>query len=540
MPTIAALLVLLLFYIPLVFNKIEIGIIAIPLLGIANLLYLLSKSKNLVHLGLFIIPIVLFLLYSKFWIGVGREARDPLGMGGVAAGLMVYIALIGLVGFLEFFTVKQLIGDFPKFFSVFTNWRVNELKAWLTLMMLVPLAAHLVTVFLYIDARRNDSDIIQSRLVTADNRPLKFLNDRNFQYYNRSRGLLKEGTPAEAVRLKVGKIKVLFSPELPVRFYQNQRIQSGFLAEETAFPIQGRQIRFSVDDQIAFYPDGTVKEGALGELAIFELAKQGRRITLPVGAEVSFHEDGSLLSFYPGSEADWSTGSGSAIKNSDSQKLLLYQDGSLKSGHLAQDTIFTVNGQNIPCKVNEPVEFYPDGNLKRGVLLREMTLLLGGGRQAVLAPDTEVFFNGSGILIGIEYCGRQGYFFDSAGVRIATLANGSYLYDKTEFLLDNRENVYIRYVEPERNPDFYEYEENIKINAIGFIYGSGENKCAEILEQNNIALDPGDEDPKLFMMFKYSNPKKETIREILFLEPVSIYYRDKKIDCPPFQWVRLR
>lgn len=508
----------------------------------ADLVYLLVRSKNSADMAVKLIPLVVVFL---IWLGLSNWARNvighPLGIG-LVVGILLYIVVIILGCLLEFFALKQLVADFLKALSLITHWRTADLKTWLALTMVIPLTAHILVAVWHVDANRQvmmtNREVVPSRILTVAKLPLEFCNDRDLQYYKDSRqSLVKEGKPCQKARLKVGGTEILFT-DILLSFYRTQAVQMGFLAEDTAIGIKKNKVLFSTGGSIEFYPTGGIKEGTLAEPTIFQLAKQGRRMTLPAGAEVSFYADGSLREFfYPHTDSEWLTGSGETvrIKKSDTGKLSLYQDGSIKFGCLAQDTTFVVQGQNIPCQADTPVEFYPDGSLKRGNILREMILPLGGGREAKLAPGTEVLFSLSGVLVGVDLGEQEGYL-NPDGEMIAVKAHGSYLYNRIEFMPIYRDTeFYVHYTDPRRVPDFSHLEEKVKIDAVGYFYGD----AIEILEQNEIMLAPGQEDFNLLVMFRYANPKTETIREILFMESMTIYYRDKQIACPAFTWVKV-
>ncbi len=538
MKYLVAILGLIFFYIPLIF-KLE-GLIVIPLLGIANTLYLFSRVKNPLHFWIIIIPLLLFYLYSRFWIGMGRSASDPLGMGGVAAGLMIYIFLIGVVGFLEFFTLKQIVTDFSKLVPVLTHWQMNDLKNWLFLTILIPIGAHLITGYLIVDSSRPKPTTVESRMISMNNRPIVFQNNADLKYFDgRFRSFVKHGSLVEATRLKVGEKWILFAPEYPMSFYKNQKVQSGILVEDTEFVVNGIQIRFSGDYSIEFYPNGAVKEGVLAEDTVFELAKQARKIFLPTEAKVTFYQKGALKSFYPPSGISLQTGAGVSIpaKMSDYQKVNLYPDGSLKSGYLAQNIALTINNQNVTLKDDEQVDFYPNGGLKRGTLAKDVVIRFIG-RETQFYAGTEVFFSDTGNLAGVHFL-SLGYYYHPDGTRIATRGSGSYLYKNTEIFAGQDNPVYIHYVETDRNSQFPEYvsDHRVEIDAVGYLYDNWE--CTEVLEKNNISIDFDDETPNILVMFRHSNPKKQKIREILFVEPVKIRCRDKDIKCPVFQWIRL-
>ncbi len=542
----------------------EAGGLFTLLLGVSNLLYLSSRAKKPLEFFLWLTPVLFLLLFFGMMRHWGQNTSgSPIGIGLLGAGI-IYVVCIGVFITLETATIISWISDLPRLKTLFLGWPGKELKDWLVLIMLLPLAVHLYTVFQYGPVSQ-DIKNLKPRVIQVRNRPASFYKGTLEYKGGLFHRTLREGVLTQKTLLTAGQKPVWFSPDKTICFYDNQSVQSGHLGTDTVFVLKGNPVKFLKDEPIEFYRDGSVKRGYLAQDTLFELVRYHKKVAASAGSDVSFYNDGSLQSFCLKADQVFQTISGEVILQSSKYSALdLYQDGSLAAGTLANNARIRVKDQWLSFKKDEAIRFYPDGGVKSGVLVKRVTFRLkdhsftakedesiyfyndGSLKKAVNAVDRQFLFAGTlqylpgelrfspeGILIG-QRIGNNEIIQNPQGQVICKLATGVFNYRGVKIRIDEKHRVYIHHPVQSQNNDIDAWDRNPEIDAIGYWY----DDCREILAKNGIQLRPEDREPDLLVMFHYADVAKETIRELLFLEKTVIIYQNKRIECLPFQWVR--
>ncbi len=543
----------------------EAGRLFTLLLGVSNLLYLSSRAKKPLEFFLWLTPVLFLLLF--FWVmrqWGQNTSGSPIGIGLLGAGI-IYVICIAVFITLETATIISWIGDLPRLKTLFLEWPGKELRDWLVLIMLLPLAVHLYTVFQYEQVSK-DFKNPKPKMIQILGKPVPFHNFELVYEGGIWHRTLRQGWLTKQTLLMAGKRPIWFSPDKTVYFYDNQSVQSGHLGTDTVFVLKRNPVKLLKDEPIEFYRDGSVKRGYLAQDTLFELVRYHKKVAAPAESSVSFYGDGSLRSFCLKDDQVFRTISGEVkLESSKYTSVGLYQDGSLASGTLANLTRLRVKDQWLSFKEDKSIWFYPDGAVESGVLAQRATFRLkddlftakedeyitfyknGALKKAVNAVDRKFRFAGTlqylpgelrfspeGLLIGLRI-GNNEIYQNPQGQVICKQATGKFNYRGVKIQISEEDRIYIHHPVQSQNNDIDQWDRNPEIDAIGYWY----DDCGEILAKNGIELRSEDQEPDLLVMFHYADVAKETIRELLFLEKTVIIYRNQRIECPPFQWVRI-
>ncbi len=230
----------------------------------------------------------------------------------------------------------------------------------------------------------------------------------------------------------------LYDMYVPMGFHENGNFYRGYLAEETSFNVQDKSI--TIKGMSEFSETGQLLSGILTEKETFII--QGKPIVFPGEKTISFHRNGSVKA-YVSLENDTSFMVQSkmvlfASIHRSFQSMEFFENGDVRTGSLAEDTILTVQGRDLMFNELSSVTFYENGSLLIGTLLDNTLLLVqdkqvlfrGGGRKTIwfyddgalksgyLAENTELYFEGSPALIDkksyVQF-GNQGTLIEYVG-----------------------------------------------------------------------------------------------------------------------------
>ncbi len=511
--------------------------IPVIIIVIINYCYLLCHSKNFSDSLKYTIPLFLFILYIIFififFNAAGDQAGDyARGYAPVASVMLILPVFMILILVLEFAVIRNLIRDIGQFFSAGRKWNLISILAFLSIL------AHAAGIFAIAEMKSNPD---RTSTFSISGRKVSFNGRYGIEYQgNFWNSSIKEGVLLNDAILPVGNKTLLFSAGDPVRFFGNGSVKSGCLAENTDITAGSKTLKFRRYEKMDFYQNGNVRKGLIAQNAGFELKSLNKNIRLYKDTFVSLYEDGALKEFEIMEPMTLNAGNKKIhLKGSEfggkkyGGDTSLYHNGSLKSGILAGDISMEIGNQTITFKKDSRIDFYPDGSVKRGVIKNEVTFIVNGTDYYTAEKNTGVLFSEDGLSICLRNLYSVFYLRPDEHLNvICQKGGGSYIYKNKTIYIGNDETVFVH----QSDPTSAKYiDENIKIDSIGYLY----QDCAERLENNGIEVLPEFEDPEMVIMFRYSDVGSEQIEEILFLERTVISFRDKIIECKPFQWVHL-
>lgn len=217
--------------------------------------------------------------------------------------------------------------------------------------------------------------------------------------------------------------EVLFTAQydmyVPMGFHENGNFRRGILAEETSFKVQGKSIL--IKGMAEFSDTGQLLFGTLVKKETFKI--QDKLITIPAEKFISFYENGIVKEcMYLENETFFRVQNRNVLFASiqrSSQGINFFENGNVRTGSLAEDTIFTVQGRDLMLNELSLVTFYENGSLLTGTLFDntllqiqdKQVLFRGGGQKTIwlyedgalksgcLAESTELHFEGGPTVI---------------------------------------------------------------------------------------------------------------------------------------------
>ncbi len=217
--------------------------------------------------------------------------------------------------------------------------------------------------------------------------------------------------------------EILFTAQydmyVPMGFHENGNFRRGILAEKTSFKVQDQSIL--IRGMAEFSDTGQLLSGILVKEETFKI--QDKQIMIPAEKFISFHENGIVKEcMYLENETFFRIQNKQVLfasTQTSSQLINFFENGDIRTGILAEDTIFTVQGRDLIFKELSLVTFYENGSLLTGtpfdntllMVQDKQVLIRGGGRKNIwlyedgalksgyLAESTELYFEGSPTVI---------------------------------------------------------------------------------------------------------------------------------------------
>lgn len=185
---------------------------------------------------------------------------------------------------------------------------------------------------------------------------------------------------------------------MPMGFHDNGRLMRGSLAETTGFMLQGSPVPFK--GTAVFSDTEQLLYGILAEDA--DITIQGKTITVPADAAAAFYENGAVKECgFLTVDTCFRVQEKSVLftsHNSNATSTFFYPDGTVLSGSLAEDTVFTVGDADIRFKAKTVILFYETAAVKTGFLAEDSDLFFNA-EPIRLAPGSAVEFDEDGNLI---------------------------------------------------------------------------------------------------------------------------------------------
>ncbi len=496
---------------------------AFMVLTSSSLIYLIIKSKKLYFLLGWLIPVVLLLIFYKLimnWAGAQRNAPS-VGIAIIIGSLLACVIVIlgvWVIGLAWSSAIKDLVKTI--IFIVNNGVQKPGLLISGLLIPLVPLLG-LAYVVLSYPKYADDPIPVEYKTVNINKSSIDFRKDYAIDYY----GLfwwrtVKSGILDKPQRLSAGGQKLLFLPGFEndqtyrTEFHPNQSVGKGLLGETAVFRKGSHQIQLEPNSEAEFYPNGAPAKGELAEDIKWQVQKLGVNLLLRSGKRIAFYPNGGLKSFPLTDElvVNYNGYSLPLSKAENSfQDTKLFSDGSLRECYLKEDTRLMIGEYPLTFKAGEGLTFYEDGSIRGGTLAEAGTVSLGE-KTVTVYQDMELKLYPGGKLKMLLY-------YD--GILVFT-ETGTLFYQS--HWGDQR-------FRPEQKP----------LTDASTVMGLRlwNDDCRRLLSANRIEIDPDFIEPEMLVLFDYGDRSSNTVKRILFIDPITLQIKNKVVHCRPFRWLKI-
>ena len=219
--------------------------------------------------------------------------------------------------------------------------------------------------------------IIEDAVFTVQGKEL-MVNAVSVVWFYESGNLKYTTAIPEPTVFQVQGKEVLFTAQydvyVPMGFHENGHILRGSLAEETAFEVQGKTVK--VKGMVNFSDTDQLLYGWLTEDTTIMI--QGKPMVILADKTISFYENGVVkeCGFFKKDTA-FQVQDKMVLFTSyrtSSPGMTFFNNGNIIYGSLAEDTAFTIQGNEVWLEGRSVVSFHKNGALSGGKLVKNTVL----------------------------------------------------------------------------------------------------------------------------------------------------------------------
>jgi len=313
------------------------------------------------------------------FLGIPINAFIVLENSSFNKKIIISISLFFLISVIKLISINNLEGiayyigfEIIYFsfliFSIIILTYINDIKIYKFLTVIIPP----LIIFLFIYIYTPKKLIIEGSTIT-------FKDKTEISYYENNK--VKYGILKRDLNIILKKNNVTFSNNTPLEFYDTGEIKSGYLKSNTEFNCKENIIllsKFKFKNklilpkpswQTKFYKNGNVKDGYLANDPIIMLGEN--KLLSNKGSYMKFHQNGQIKSFYLKSNSEFNQKSETyymAATSNASYEPIFNQNGNLISFKSFKEQPIKIFGNTIYLDSSERIELYNDGSLKHGIL----------------------------------------------------------------------------------------------------------------------------------------------------------------------------
>ena len=371
------------------------------------------------------------------------------------------------------------------------------------------------------------------------------LSEGNVSFY--PDGNLRSGRLAEKALLSTGKYEIAFTGGETLLFSEKGLILAVFPDGNLTVVVPCRTLgsctsQLKFHRRLYFHENGEIKSGNLAEPETARI--KGNTIHIPESTDlyypdIAFHENGILKTFTTAKPMTVMAGDKTYSLGG---RLYFYPDGAIRGGALNEDALLPVGRRGarsykVQCRKGYPVEFYPNGSLKKGTLAGDFD----SKHYSKIKNAQRVYINGKRALI--DWFLAETYFHENGEVHsICTYYRGD---GKNEYLL-NGGRAEIQRFEPIMFSDF---EKGI-VEGVGAGIDDNSLSVSHVRVPGNIYnKGPLVKIPRKryginrYVWIKYGRERwgccQPKVEALQFAEDITIEVDGKKRFCRAFTWVSL-